>query len=173
MSTVRLIRVTGAVVILFIAMITMGVLAFLAGPQIEGSLFPIMRADHVAGSVKWKADSLCWSVHYMKFRNDAPAYFNYRIRYPRSNERVPLAVYRIDRETGQQTFLSTFGFANHAKDSNWVADYCADLPRNLSLTRPFLIEGEGFYQSWHRLWLVPQDLPDFIVDQEQEKLKSG
>src|SRR6478672_9875944 len=96
MNTVQTIRFAGVMVIAFIALGTIGLLAFLAGPQIEGALFPIIKADHVAGSVRWTEKEICWSVHYIKFRNDAPAYFNYRIRPSASGERIPMAVYRME-----------------------------------------------------------------------------
>jgi len=165
MNTVQTIRFAGVMVIAFIALGTIGLLAFLAGPQIEGALFPIIKADHVAGSVRWTEKEICWSVHYIKFRNDAPAYFNYRIRPSASGERIPMAVYRM--EDGKRRYLSTFGFANHAAKSNWIADYCADLPQDVNISRPFMVEGEGYYDTPHHLWLVPQDLPDFMVDQDR------
>jgi hypothetical protein len=90
MTAVQAIRVAGVLVVTFIALGTFGLLAFLAGPQIEGALFPIIRAEHVAGSVRWTEKEICWSVHYVKYRNDAPAYFNYRLHLSGVNERIPL-----------------------------------------------------------------------------------
>jgi hypothetical protein len=165
MTAVQAIRVAGVLVVTFIALGTFGLLAFLAGPQIEGALFPIIRAEHVAGSVRWTEKEICWSVHYVKYRNDAPAYFNYRLHLSGVNERIPLGVYRQD--DGRRKYLSTYGFANHNAGNNWISDYCADLPADVNITRPFLIEGEGFYDTLHHLWLVPQDLPDFVVDQDR------
>jgi hypothetical protein len=165
MTAVHAIRCAGVLIVIFIALATFGLLAFLAGPQIEGALFPIIKAEHVAGSVRWTYKEICWSVHYEKFRNDAPAYFNYRLHLSGLSERIPLAVYRL--EDGHRKYLSTYGFANHTRDISWIADYCADLPADVSITRPFLIEGEGFYDTPHHLWLVPQDLPDFVVDQDR------
>jgi hypothetical protein len=166
MTAVQAIRFAGVLVITFIVLGTFGMLAFLAGPQIEAAVFPVIKAEHVAGSVRWTEKEICWSVHYSKFRNDAPAYFNYRVHFSNTNERIPLAVYRIS-ETGKRQYLSTYGFANHHAGMEWVADYCADLPADVIINRPFLVEGEGFYDTPHHLWLVPQDLPDFIVDQDR------
>lgn len=152
---------TGMMIILLIIITT----SLLAGSKIEANIFPITQSSHVSNSVRITADELCWAVHYRKLRNDAPAYFNYRIRYSGTEERIPLAVYRI-KDDGSRVYLSTYGFANHNAGQIWDAHYCADLPRGISLHRPFIVEGEGFYDTWHHLWLVPQTLPSFIVGAE-------
>lgn len=150
-------------------------IVYFAGPIIEGHLFPIIEATHVARSVRYVPgeDDICWSVHFRKFRNDAPAYFNYRIvfqgpqdaRYPDvklGKSRVPLPTYRLN-EDGSRVFLSSYGFAHHREDQEWTSQYCADIPSGLNLNTPFTIEGEGYYDTPHHLWFVPQELPTFVV----------
>lgn len=162
MTTPAIIRTTGWVIVALLLVMMFGTLAMLSGPELEGRLFPIINATHVAESVQWSPQEVCWSVHYRKFRNDAPAYFNYRIRFADKEERIPLAVYRM-ADDASRVYLSTYGFANHGSGQTWTARYCADLPRDMSIKRPFIIEGEGFYDTWHHRWLVPQALPSFEV----------
>jgi hypothetical protein len=158
---------------------------YLSGPIIQAWLFPIITPTHVARSVKYtpEQNELCWGVHFIKHRNDAPAYFNYRVVFKASPDpehpefkpgisRVPLAVYRI-RPDGSKVFLSTYGFAHHMQEDEWTSEYCADLPNGLELNAPFKVEGEGFYDTWHHLWLVPQDLPDFEVPGVEKLTRDG
>jgi hypothetical protein len=154
-----------------------GLLAILwvAGPIVEGRMFPIIYPTHVAGSVRYveRGEDMCWGVHFKKVRNDAPAYFNYRIVFqqkpdPRFGKgkppdaRIPLAVYRIN-EDGSRSFLSSYGFSHYVQGDEWTSEYCADIPKGIDLRTPFRVEGEGYYDTPHHLWLVPQALPTFSV----------
>lgn len=161
---------------------SIGFALWIAGPEFEAHLFPILKATHVAYSVHFQQDhELCWSVHFTKFRDNAAAYFNYLLIFqpegsPGQREgipaksRVPLAVYRVNAD-GSRIYLSTYGFAYHHAGDEWEATYCAEMPRGVSIHTPFTVEGTGYYDTWHHLWFVPQELPDFTVHSDDESMQ--
>ncbi|MEA2760305.1 MAG: hypothetical protein QOH65_2918 [Methylobacteriaceae bacterium] len=174
--SLALLRTVASIVGLTVAAAVLLILGKFAGPDIEARAFPIISASLVAGSVH-RADGtgLCWTLHMEKFRNDVPAYFNYRVIFTRQmadpqsgkmvilKDRVPVAAYRVNVK-GERVFLSTYGFANHSANQIWDTKHCAELPQELGLKNgAFKVEGEAFYDTPHHLWLVPQPLPSFEV----------
>lgn len=170
-----LLRTVAGVVGASVAFFLLLVLGKFAGPDLEGKIYPVISATLVSGSVhRVDGVALCWTLHMEKYRDDAPAYFNYRIIFTRQfiaadgstrtvTDRVPVAAYRVN-EKKERIFLSTYGFANHNANQTWDTTHCADLPKELNIENiPFKLEGEAFYDTPHHLWLVSHKLPSFEV----------
>lgn len=150
-----------------------GVLAYLAGPRIEGFLFPIVKAEHIAGSVERDKDSLCWSTFVTKLHWGDPAYFQYWIERPAVltdkngkstsvNVEIPTAPYRLIN--GERKYMARTGFlTNQDIGAKWETRFCIDVPHDISTNDYFTVLGEGFYDVPHHLWRVPVELPSFFV----------
>lgn len=141
---------------------TIGLLYY-AGPQIESHFGPtIIKASHVAGSIRRTPRELCWNTRFEKFDGRPPLLFSYFIGL-RGYE-IPVPAYRLSQD-GRKIPLSQAGFAHHDPGETWVSTYCLDLPEALlNEDDVFTVTGAGYYNSLTKLWRVPVELPAFTVD---------
>jgi hypothetical protein len=139
---------------------TIGLLYY-AGPELEAHFGPtIIKAAHVAGSVRRTPNELCWNTAFEKFDGRPPLLFSYFIGV--RNYEIPVFAYRVNAD-GKKVPLSQPGFAHHDRGENWVSTYCLDLPETID-GDSFTVRGTGYYSSLTRLWRVPVELPAFAVD---------
>jgi hypothetical protein len=141
---------------------TIGLL-FYAGPQLESHFGPtIIKAAHIAGSVRRTSRELCWNTKFEKFDGRPPLLFVYIISL--RGYQIPVPAYRLNPD-GKKIPLSQAGFAHHERGETWISTYCIDLPEALlSEDDVFVVDGIGYYTSKTKLWRVPVDLPSFAVD---------
>ena len=163
--------VTIRLLLILLLLVMSAVVTALAGPGVQGWLFPIISYTERAG-IRRDGNKVCWTTIMEKGREGFPettAYFvNYDLAVP-ATDSLPARTVRV-RSTinvylaSNGVPLSVPGFAYHPPHVRWTTAYCTtDIPA-AAIGKPLEIDGTLYYRTGNPLWLVPQPLPSVHVD---------
>lgn len=129
---------------------------FLALPDIEAALLPVLR-DQVVSDVRFtnECKNLNWKWSFTKARSGVPAFVSFMaFRKSRPRDRYPVAA-MVDAQCDK-----SFNSANSARVGEVPAkEMCVELPVQLQCEPDVIVEGYFEYRVAHNLYTVPQHVP--------------
>jgi hypothetical protein len=127
----------------------LALVAWPTGAWLDGTIRPVLDDMKVTGT-KFEGNQFCWHLEWTKKREAAPVAVRFYAQYGEIGTPIPVIVLRNNRPI--------FGYERPVGRGD--ATFCLDLPPELPLGVPLMVNGYIVYDMPHGLWRVSERFPE-------------